>query len=245
MKVGKLAAVFIAGMSALCTSAQTKDISISAGVNVPIYKGVESDAVVNISYGQFFRNGLGFRTGLQWSPSVADVENAFGIPVAFAYKTHSRNAQTRLQSGASGAINAAESEFIYGGDGSDMAKGFAGGFLMNLFSNMEFFAGITPGYIAGQSGQTHKASWGDSLQYWEETSTQKRHDFYITLDAGMCLNYSIWRFDIKLMPAFHYNLADSLIRHRANGEESVGVTASDATALRWFFSFCGGLSFNF
>ena len=48
----------------LSAAAQVKDISLSAGVNVPIYKDLESDAVINVSYGQFFRNGLGFRAGL-------------------------------------------------------------------------------------------------------------------------------------------------------------------------------------
>lgn len=44
----------------LSAAAQVKDVSLSAGVNVPIYKDLKDDAIINVSYGQFFRNGLGF-----------------------------------------------------------------------------------------------------------------------------------------------------------------------------------------
>ena len=81
----------------LSAAAQVKDISLSAGVNVPIYKDLESDAVINVSYGQFFRNDLGFRAGLQWNPSVVNVSNAFGIPVAFAYRTNPYFAGTDMR----------------------------------------------------------------------------------------------------------------------------------------------------
>lgn len=64
----------------LSAAAQVKDVSLSAGVNVPIYKDLKDDAIINVSYGQFFRNGLGFRAGLQWISSVANVSNAFGTP---------------------------------------------------------------------------------------------------------------------------------------------------------------------
>lgn len=66
--------------------AQVRDTGVLAGVNVPMHKGVESDAVVAVNYGQFNRNGLGFRIGAQWSPSVADIDNYLGIPVALAYR---------------------------------------------------------------------------------------------------------------------------------------------------------------
>lgn len=71
----------------------------------PMYKGVEADATVGFTYGQFYYNGLGFRAGFQYTPSVAEVDNAFGVPVAFAYRTGTRSRRARLESGLSSAAN--------------------------------------------------------------------------------------------------------------------------------------------
>ena len=97
---------------------------------------------------------------------------------------------------------------------------------------------MTPGFIAGSSETPSKSSWRDS-QHWEDTWVEKKHAFSLTLDAGMALNYSIWRFDLKLTPAFHYNLTNNYVHHVSTGE-------SDQTMpIRWFFSLNGGLAFRF
>ena len=243
-RVFKIIIAAVASLMSLSAAAQIKDISFSAGVNVPMYKGVESDAVLSLNYGQFYWNGLGFRAGLQWSPSVSDVDNAFGVPVAFAYRTKARITKERIYSGAVGAADAMENNILYG-NGYGTAGSLAGGFLMNLFSDMEYFVGITPGYIAGQSSSKHESAWGASYQYWENTWTEKKNAFSLTLDAGMALNYSIWRFDLKLTPAFHYNLINSLAYQSSRGEKGVGVTSTDTQPLRWFFTLSGGLAFRF
>ena len=92
-----------------------------------------------------------------------------------------------------------------------MARSMAAGFLMSPFSDMEFFAGLTPGYVAVASDIPSKSAWGGSWQYQAVTWTEKGTAFSLSIDAGMCLDYSIWRFDIKLIPAFHYNLTDIYI----------------------------------
>ena len=194
--------------------AQSRDIGLQVGLNVPMAQNVRigSDLMMGVSYGQFYYNGLGFRTGFQYAASTANINDVFGVPVAFAYRTHSKSAGERLESGAAGAWN----QMMYRGTHRSDATGVLGGFLLNLFSDMEFFAGATPGYIAGAS----------SLE------VEKRHDFSLTLDAGMSLNYSIWRFDLKLTPAVHYNLTNNYLYQTT-------------TPLRWFFTLNGGLSFRF
>ena len=223
----------------LTAFAQVKDVSVLAGVNVPMYKGIESDAVLAVNYGRFNHKGLGFRVGLQWSPSVADIDNSFGVPVAFSYRTGSRGFSERLQSGAAGSRDAIAYESAYG-DAGGKARSMAGGFLMNLFSDMEFFIGLTPGYVAGASSGILKSAWGDSWQYREETWTEKKNAFSIPIDTGICLNYSVWRLDIKLMPGFHYNLTANYIHHKITGTEGAAMREHD-TPLRWSFTFCGGL----
>ena len=129
--------------------------------------------------------------------------------------------------------------------GSGNTAGLLAGFLMNLFSDMEFFAGVTPGYIAGASETPSRASCGGSWQYWEDTWVEKKYAFTMTLDAGMTLNYSIWRFDLKLTPAFHYNLTNNYLYHVSSGEKGTDVIKDGTTPIRWFFTLNGGLAFRF
>ena len=236
--------IITAMLIGLSAAAQVKDISLSAGVNVPIYKDLESDAVINVSYGQFFRNGLGFRAGLQWNPSVVNVSNAFGTPVAFAYRTKTRTSRERICAGVEGSADVISQGAVYDNECGTTGN-VVSAFFMNLFSNMEFFVGFTPGYIQGSSSQEHEAAWGASWQYWEKSWTEKKSAFSFMLDAGMTLNYSIWRFDIKLTPAFHYGLTGNYLYHVSTGEKDAGITTTDTIPIRWFFTFGGGVAFRF
>ena len=153
----------------------------------------------------------------------------------------SKSAQERFETGAVGVKDA----MIYRGPRRSDAAGLVGGFLLNLFSDMEFFAGLTPGYIAGASEKPGRTFWSVSRPYWEDSWAEKRHAFSLTLDAGMTLNYSLWRFDLKLTPAFHYNLMNNYLYHIDSGENGPDVLKSTTTPIRWFFTLCGGLAFRF
>ncbi|MCQ2164150.1 MAG: hypothetical protein MJZ04_03110 [Bacteroidales bacterium] len=242
-----IAACIIACLSFGTLSAQTKphsysdDIGLTVGVNVPMYNGIESDATIGLTYGHFHHNGLGFRTGLQFTPSVSNVDNAFGIPLAFAYRTGSRSTQDRYQSGIHGAAN---SMYWNGYDYGNVSIGnMLTSFLMNLISNVEFTAGITPGYIAGNSSSAGTAYYpgGDYVRDW----TERNHRFALSLDAGANLNYSIWRFDIKLMPSFHYLLTNNYTHREIHGNDYATGTKESSQPIRWFFTFSGGLAFRF
>lgn len=236
--------ILICGLLALCGTAfaQTRDIGLQAGLNVPMSDKsmIGSDLMLSVSYGQFHYNGLGFRTGFQYAASTANINDVFGVPVAFAYRTKSKSAQDRFESGALGARN----QMVYPDPRRRDAGGIIGGFLLNLFSDMEFFAGMTPGYIAGASETPANTSEMMSRLYWEDVWVEKKNAFSLTLDAGTTLNYSIWRFDLKLTPAFHYNLTNNYLYHLTAGEAG-GVVKETTTPLRWFFSLNGGLSFRF
>ena len=239
--------ILVCVLAALCGKAfaQSRDIGVQVGINVPTSQEVRigSDVMFGVSYGRFYYNGLGFRTGLQYAASTADINDVFGVPVAFAYRTKSKSPGERFENGAIGARDAAIYRHPYG-CGAD-AGSILGGFLLNLFSDMEFFAGMTPGYIAGASETPGRTSWGASRLYWEDTWVEKKNAFSLTLDAGMTLNYSIWRFDLKLTPAFHYNLTNNYLYHVDSGENGPEVLKSTTTPLRWFFTLNGGLSFRF
>ena len=244
MRISKLIIAFTAILLTVSATAQTKDISLLAGVNVPMYKGTGTDAMLGVSYGQFFGNGLGFRTGVQWTQTVAEIDNSFGVPIAFAYRTPSRTAKERLRSGAAGARDAVEYWGPYG-NAEDTSRGLLAGFLMNLISDVEFYAGVTPGYVAGSSTTASREAWGPNWEFRREVWMEKKTPLSLSLDAGMCINYSIWRFDIKLMPAFHYNLTDNYVRHSTLYDTMAGSQKEDVTPLRWFFTLNGGLAFRF
>lgn len=219
-------------LSYIDVTARHRDISLTAGTCVPMYKGIENDVVIDVNYGVFQNSGLGFRAGLQWAPSVANVDNAFGVPLAIAWRTSSRSSTERLQSGMAGAAGT----ILYSpGYGQHSAGSVLGGFLMNLFSDLELFTGITPGYIAGTSSSVHQSAWGNNLQYREVHWTEKTQAFSVTLDAGFSVNYRIWRIDLKLIPIFHYSLSRNYRYHQNDA----------STPLRWFFSMSGGLAFHF
>ena len=221
--------ILFATMMSSHAFAQIRDVSVGVGVYKPLYKGVGGDVSVTAGYGQFSSSGLGFRAGLQWTSSVAKVDHAFGAPVAFAWRSPSRTASERLHSGAAGTMRG------YGYSSLEEAAGsLLAGFLMNLFSDVEFYAGVTPGWISGVSSPKSTTYQGSKV---EEKWTEKRSPFFLTLDAGMCINYSIWRFDVKLMPAFHFDPLGSLCRH--------AEPAGTEMPLRWFFSFSGGLAYRF
>ena len=240
MKVKTWAIALAAGLLCCHAWAQTRDIGLQVGLNVPMSDKsmIGSDMMLGVSYGQFHYNGLGFRAGFQYAASTANINDVFGVPVAFAYRTKSKSAQERFETGAIGARDAMVYRHPYG---SGNARGFLGGFLVNLFSDMEFFAG----YIAGASERPGRTSWGTAMPYWEDTWVEKKNAFSLTLDAGMTLNYSIWRFDLKLTPAFHYNLTNNYLYHVDSGENGPEVLKSTTTPLRWFFTLNGGLAFRF
>jgi len=217
------------------------EIGFTVGVNVPMYNGIESDATIGLSYGHFYYNGLGFRTGLQYTPSVSDIDNAFGIPLAFAYRTGARSSQDRFESGLYGAANSAYWD-VYG-YGDVKAGDIISSFLLSLISNVEFTAGITPGYIAGNTSSVGTAFFpdGDYVKDW----TERNNRFSLSLDAGANLNYSIWRFDIKLMPSFHYLLTDNYTHHKIHGNDYATGTKETSQPIKWFFTFSGGLTFRF
>ena len=219
MKKIQLILALAASLIAFNGWAQTRDIALMVGFNTPLHDGPGpgSDLMLGVNYGQFHYNGLGFRAGLQWNASVANVDDVFGIPLAFAYRTRPRSTDERIQAGAAGAMDTGLQRRASGN--GDVGTGMVAGFLLNLFRDMEFSVGVTPGYIAGSAGSL----------------VEKKGPFSLNLDAGWYLNYNLWRFDLKFMPAIHYNLTGNY----------VNSYAGNAAPLRWFFTLNGGLAFRF
>ena len=215
--------------------AQTRDVALTAGVYAPMYRQTGGEFLLGVCYGQFSGTGLGFRAGLQWTPDIADVEDSFGLPVAVAWRSKARSSSDRLRSGAYSAAGTLHANTTATTGGNLLAS-----FLLSLFSDIEFYGGITPLWTKGPSTSPGTTYSGSTVtEHW----TEKRSPLSLTLDAGMNINYSIWRFDIKLMPAFHFDPFGTLVLHE-NSTYATGATFSEIP-LHWFFSVSGGLAFRF
>ncbi len=231
-----LLAAFVS-CSFIPAGAQGREVAFSAGVNVPMYKGAGNDLMLGMDYSWFRRSGLGFRAGIQWTESISNVDDSFGVPLAVVYRTISIDTPERLAGGFAGAADA-----VWSGNSG---LGVVGAFLLGLISDFEFFAGVTPGYTAGSSSLPSRDYFAGG---WQEDWTEKYRDFFFSLDAGFSLNYRIWRFRLKLMPAFHYNLIGncaSRYMEAHDGSDGPVVTADESRPLRWFFTFNGALAYSF
>ena len=219
---------------------ENDEIFATVGVNVPMYKIMESDVVVGLHYGHYYPNGVGFRTGFQYIPTVVDIDNSISLPLAVTYRTVSRTTSAKLTSAAYGAAR------TQGYDGENAFKYGLVSFLMNLFDRLEFHVGLTPGYVAGKSREIYPSYHYSGLGYWEKTWTEKPSSFSLSADAGFDISFRIWRFDLKLMPVFHYNITNNYIYHIQKGiRGSDEVIRTTVKPIKWFFTFNGGLAFRF
>ena len=219
---------------------ENDEIIATVGVNVPMYKNMESDVVVGLHYGHYYPNGVGFRTGFQYIPTVVEIDNSFSIPLAVTFRTGSRRTSAKLNSAAHGIARTQ----VY--DEGDALKYGLATFLMNLFDRIEFHAGLTPGYVAGKSRDMYPSYHNSGMGYWEKTWTEKPSSFSLSADAGFDISFRIWRFDLKLMPAFHYNITNNYRYHIQEGiRGSDEVLSTTVRAIKWFFTFNGGLAFRF
>ena len=219
---------------------ENDEIFATVGVNVPIYDNMESDVVVGLHYGHYYPNGVGFRAGFQYIPTVVDIDNSFSVPMAITYRTGSRTTSDKLTAAAYGIARIE----VY--DEDDALKDGIVTLLMNLFDRVEFHAGLTPGYVAGKSRDMYPSYHYSGMGYWEKTWTEKPSSFSLSADAGLDVCFRIWRFDLKLMPTFHYNITNNYryhIQERVRGSDE--VIRYTVEPIKWFFTFSGGLSFRF
>ncbi len=213
---------------------RSDDIGAYVGLIAPMGTSAGNDgaeAIYGITYGHYHSNGIGFRTGFYHVPSLSDIDNSFGIPVAFSYRTGERSTSDRFSSAAYGSAYQMFSD-PYSGPGGLLAS-----FLAGLFSRAEFNIGLTPGYVAGSDSSRHEVSQygGGNYSYW----TGKHTSLSLSADAGAGLNYRIWRFDLKVAAAFHFLLTENYVHYTDNG------ISLKEKPQRWFFTLSGGLSYKF
>lgn len=171
------------------------------------------DMRLDLSYGYFFYNGIGFRTGLTYTPEMLGFGQAIGAPISFAWRTYRLD-----RSYSPGTIDYDEynPDYMLHQDYAGYVKEQVASGLLRLLtriaSNIEVDAGVTPGYL-----------WG------------KRADsFYMTGDLGLRTSWRISRFNLTINPAMHYILTDKVNM----GDFNLSINSWD----KWQLSLVFGVS---
>lgn len=222
-----------------------QEIRFGVGVRGPVDRsaGWGSPEIVSLSYAHYSQKGYGLRTGIEFMPQNTHINNYFGVPIAFSARTRSSSLGESIGHGLTSAAAGAVRDAYYGIEPT--VSSILSDFLLNLFNRAEFFAGLTPGYIAGESRS-------DGSSYGTYTQTDRfinlNHHFSLTADVGFSLSFRIWRFSIGVVPAVHYYLTNnftSISDTYPISEEVGGNHSRTETPIRFHFSALGALSFSF
>lgn len=196
-----------------------REAGFTTGVMVPINKDFSGDITFGLTYEKFYINGLGVRTGLQYTPFTAKLDHTFGVPVALAYRWSKKGNWAERASGST-----------------------LSNILLSLNKGTEIYAGITPGYVAAKKSGLHVST---DEHFKTERYTENGSPLFLSLDTGMSYSYPIGRVSLNLNPAFHYVLTDTYKVHTVKTDLVDGSTTAKDRCIRWLFSICGGISFAF
>ena len=210
--------------SAFQTQAQNgngfnREIGFTTGVMVPMDKDFGGEITLGLTYEKFYINGLGIRTGLQYTPYTAKLDHTFGMPLALAYRWSKKGNWAERASGST-----------------------LSNILLSLNKGTEIYAGITPGYVAAKKSGLHVST---DEHFKTERYTENGSPLFLSLDAGMSYSYPIGRVSLNLNPAIHYVLTDTYRVHTVTTDLVDGSTVAKDRNIRWLYSICGGISFAF
>ena len=209
-----------------------QEITFSTGYLDPFDKEFSGDITFNILYHKYFFNGLGLRTGLQYTPTIAKLDHTFGVPLAVSYRWNNKG--DLMENGFRSAKTSRET-------GGNIKDGLFN-FLLGLNRGTEFHLGFTPGHVA--ASKSGLKAWTDG-QIKTEQYTENGSPFFLSLDGGMAFHYPIGRVSLNLNPAIHYVLTDTYKVHTVTTDMLSGQSQANDRYVRWLFSVCGGISFSF
>ena len=222
-----------------------QDIRFTAGVRIPIeHSRANSGEVMSLTYGKYNDKGFGFHGGVQWMFENMDINDYLGLPLSVSWSSGRRTFKQTLEDGLENTLrNAYHNKYYY--NQNPTVDNVVGSFFTGLFNRIEFFAGLTPGYIFGPNDDsprhgTYGGVKGESYMYI-------KNRFSLTADAGFGLSFNIWRFKLSVLPSVHYFITDNYREVNNKSHTTPTGTESDFTdqARSWQFSIQGGLSFSF
>ena len=243
-----LALVSLTGSAAFAqrVHSDNQDFKFTAGVRIPLKNtSANSGEVMSLTYGKYNDKGFGVRGGVQWMFENMDINDYLGIPLSVSWSNGKRTSfKESIRQGANNAAYGAYHNKSYFGTNPD-AGTILGSFFAGFFNRIEFFAGLTPGYIFGHREESHGFSYIGQQEIEHYVYIKNR--FSLTADAGLDLSLNLWRFRLSVIPSFHYFITDNYREvsiSRITHDGSTDTYTSDK-AHPWQFAIQGGLSFSF
>ena len=115
-----LAVVTLTGSAAFAQKVHSdnQDIRFTAGIRVPIdNSNADDEPVMSLTYGRFFDNGLGFRTGAQWMFRNYEIDQYLGVPLYLAWRSGKRTFKEGVRQGVENiAWGTYHNKYYYGTD---------------------------------------------------------------------------------------------------------------------------------
>lgn len=217
----------------------TRELSGGVGFSTPFSDSYGADAVYWMNYSHYLGRHTGIRVGAQYMPENMEVDGFVGFPVSLSLRTGMRQTSDAYVYGGLLALDLLDA-FIWD-DGNFFANALAV-FLLSMVNRAEFFVGLTPGYVYGDTHLHQGYYWDlDGNKYYETYGMRKNGSLYCSADAGLNFSWRIWRFTLNMTPSVHYNVTGNYHRYSAN---EATIHPQDAP-VRWFFSMNFGLGYLF
>lgn len=242
-----LAVISLTGGAASAQKVQpdNQDIRLTAGVRIPIERSrANSGEVISITYGKYNDKGFGVRGGVQWMFENMDINDYLGVPLSVSWSSGRRTFRQTLEGGLENTVRVAYNNKYYYNQ-NPTVDSVLGSFFTGLFNRIEFFAGLTPGYIFGPNDDsprhgTYGGVKGESYMYI-------KNRFSLTADAGFGLTFQVWRFKLSVLPSVHYFITDNYREVNNRSYNTPTGTENNFTdkSRSWQLSIQGGLSFCF
>ena len=103
---------------------------------------------MSLTYGKYNDKGFGFHGGVQWMFENMDINDYLGLPLSVSWSSGRRTFKQTLEDGLENTLrNAYHNKYYY--NQNPTVDNVVGSFFTGLFNRIEFFAGLTPGYIFG------------------------------------------------------------------------------------------------
>lgn len=103
---------------------------------------------MSLTYGKYNDKGFGFHGGVQWMFENMDINDYLGLPLSVSWSSGRRTFKQTLEDGLENTLrNTYHNKYYY--NQNPTADNVVGSFFTGLFNRIEFFAGLTPGYIFG------------------------------------------------------------------------------------------------
>ncbi len=164
----------------------------------------------------YYLENFGFRTGISYINDLEGTSKFFEVPLHFVYRTK---------------VNR---DFYIGGTVETIEELLFKLVLGLMPRQGEFYGGINLGYIEPGNYMRLAPNGVDWIK--EGFHTERR--FVTTLDAGLRLNYKIWRFNIIGVPYVSYLLTENFKYYSESGFDQ-------GYKPKWFMNATVGLSFQF